>query len=299
MVDGVVVRWEERTVVPELVVVGEHDGRVLAHQVELAIGLGLGPHKVVLVQVEREPVAPEVGIRCVWVPAEGTTTITALESRMSVTPQSSSMGELVEQPKRCVTAALLASVQVADHPQEHRRARRRAHPRCLCGVEGSRIAATSCWTCCRPAGVTLAGLPTIAYRMFSTSLRHAGVAEDHAVARGARRRSGRSRSRRRSPLGRRRPGTRARLRADGTVPMNVGGRRERIRTLRRPTLLRPARSGAADRGHRGCASLQKAPAADRGRVGHVVAIGSSRSSPLPWWHVRGDTTAVAACAMQR
>ena len=48
-------------------VVGEHERRVAAHELQLAVGLRLGPTEVVAVQVEREPVASDVALPAVGI----------------------------------------------------------------------------------------------------------------------------------------------------------------------------------------------------------------------------------------
>ena len=119
VVDGVVVRREERTVVPELVVIGEHRRRVLLHQRQLALGLHLRAHQVVLVQVEREPVPAEPDLTAVGVLRRDDHDQGAFQDvgHAAVVP----VGELVQQLERGVGAALLAAVQVPRDPQDHRR----------------------------------------------------------------------------------------------------------------------------------------------------------------------------------
>ena len=100
--------------------VDEEHRRVLADDLELAVGLGLGPGEPVAVHVEAVDVAPLADLAAVGVLGrqdhdEGVGDDLVDDAVVA-------RGELVQGMERGVGAALLAAVDVAGDPQDHRRA---------------------------------------------------------------------------------------------------------------------------------------------------------------------------------
>ncbi len=114
----IVVGREERAVVAELVVVEQHQRRVLPHQLDARVGLGLRAGERVAVQVEPVRVAAGVGLAAVGVlhGHEHDDRVVQHARHHAVV----AVGELVQGLERGVGAALLVAVDVRHHPQDRR-----------------------------------------------------------------------------------------------------------------------------------------------------------------------------------
>ena len=118
VIDGIVGRREERTVVPELVMVGQHQWRVLAHQLDLAVRLGLRAAEVIAVEVERVVVAAGIERSPVGVLDRDDDHHGVLQE--PVHDAVVAIGEAVHERDDRVRAALLVAVDIAAHPEERR-----------------------------------------------------------------------------------------------------------------------------------------------------------------------------------
>ena len=99
-------------------VVGEHERRVPAHELQLSVGLRLCSPEVVTVQVEGEPVAPDVAFPAVGILDRHDDHHSVPKDPVDDTVVT--VGEVVEQRDDGVGPALLVAVDVAGDPQERR-----------------------------------------------------------------------------------------------------------------------------------------------------------------------------------
>ena len=159
VVDRVGRRREEEVVRAHLVRVDVHHAGVLAQQLELRVRLALGPREPVAVHVEEVGVLPLLGLAAVGVLGRDDPDERVVEDLLRGAV--GAVGELVEDAELGVGAALLAPVDVAHQPQDHRRLRRE-RAASAGGVSGSRRRAVASRIAARPAGVTCSDLPTSA-----------------------------------------------------------------------------------------------------------------------------------------
>ena len=136
VIDGVVGRREECPIEAELVMVGQHERRILAHELDLAVGLGLGATEMVAVEIERVVVAAKVERPPVGILDRDHDHHGVLEDPVHDTVVA--IGETVDERDDGVCAALLVAVDVPAHPQERRRRVGEVLTRDF-GVEGSAI----------------------------------------------------------------------------------------------------------------------------------------------------------------
>ncbi len=118
VVDRVGVGREEVGRPAHLVGIDEQRARVLAQELDLGVGLGLGACEPVAVHVEPVEVAAGVGLAAVRVldRQEHDDRVVEDLARGAVV----AVGQLVEDPQRAVGAGLLAAVHVGGHPQDRR-----------------------------------------------------------------------------------------------------------------------------------------------------------------------------------
>jgi hypothetical protein len=133
--------------------------RVLAEDLELAVGLRLGPGEPVAVHVEAVEVAAGLLLAAVRVLDRQDDDDRVGEDVVddAVAPR----GEVVQGVERGVGAALLVAVDVAREPEDDRRRRQRALTSAWL-ASGFRSVATAAWTAAIPLGVTCDGSPTTA-----------------------------------------------------------------------------------------------------------------------------------------
>ena len=116
VVDRVVVRREEAAVIAELVVVHQQHRRVLPHELHARVGLGLGACEHVAIEVEPVGVAAGVGLATVGVLTGDDQDDHPLQQCLDHAVVA--VRQLVEDPQLGVGAALLGTVDVADHPAD-------------------------------------------------------------------------------------------------------------------------------------------------------------------------------------
>ncbi len=156
---GIGVRAGRSSRQPELVGVDVQHRRVLADDLELAVGLGLGPGEPVAVHVEA--VRGSGGRRPRGRPGSGSAGSRRSRSRGCRRRRSRRGGELVQGVERGVGAALLVAVDVGREPQDRRA---RVQPSAIASRAGRRVAQRleTGADVAKAGSVTRAGVPTMA-----------------------------------------------------------------------------------------------------------------------------------------